>query len=100
MDCASIYLEDLPNVDTYSRILRMMNRYLLKKSPRVLQLNKENCFDNEAPFLDSNLSISKGIFTLTFCKSGFDKTSRGESTKRTNYIKAEVDKSIEVNSAL
>ena len=32
--------------------------------PTELQLNKANCYDNELPYLDLNLSITNGIVTF------------------------------------
>ena len=48
----SRYLDDLLNID---------NPYFEQMVGQILQLNKANSFDTEAPFLDLNLSIKNGI---------------------------------------
>ena len=53
----SRYLDDLLNIDNiYMYFEQMVNRIY----PAELHLNKANSSDTEAPFLDSNLSISNG----------------------------------------
>ena len=51
----SRYLDDLLNIDDIY-FEHMVDRIF----PAELQLNKANSSDNEAPFLDLNLSISNG----------------------------------------
>ena len=52
----SRYLDDLLNIDNpyFEQMVGQMY-------PTELQLNKANSSDTEAPFLDLNLSITKGI---------------------------------------
>ena len=52
----SRYLDDLLNID--NPYFEQMVGYIY---PTELQLNKANSSDNEAPFLDLNLSITNGI---------------------------------------
>ena len=52
----SKYLDDLLNIDN-PYFAQMVSQIY----PTELQLNKANPSDTEAPFLDSNLSITNGI---------------------------------------
>ena len=54
----SRYLNDLPNID-YPYLEQMVGQIY----PTELQLNKANSSDTEAPFLDLNLPITKGILS-------------------------------------
>ena len=63
------YLDDLLNI--YNPYFEQMVGQLC---PTELQLNKTNSSDNEAPFLDSNLSITNGIVSSQFYdkRNGFN----------------------------
>ena len=52
----SRYLDDLLNIDN-----PYFEQMVCQKYPTELQLNKANYSDTEAPFLNLNLSITKGI---------------------------------------
>ena len=52
----SRYLDDLLNID-----IPYFEQMVSQIYPTELQLNKANTCDTEAPFLDLNLSITKGI---------------------------------------
>ena len=57
----SRYLDDLLNID--NPYFEQMTGQIY---PTELQLNKANSSDNEAPFLDLNLSLSNGIASSKF----------------------------------
>ena len=63
----SRYLDDLLNIDN-----PYFEQMVGQKYPTELQLNKANSSDTEAPFLDLNLSITKGIVSSKIYDKQYD----------------------------
>ena len=63
----STYLDDLLYIDN-----PYLEQMVGKIYPTELQLNNANSFDTEAPFLDLNLSITKGLVSSKICEKRDD----------------------------